>query len=327
MNSTIAKAPLLSVVIPTCERPQFLSRAIDSALQAAPNGDVEVIIVPNGPDESWKSVAKKYRENPRISWTPIETPHANAARNHGMQAARGEYIRFLDDDDYYYPEQAKLQLVNLIEREGDLSFGDIYSVDIETNQKKKMEQLQTDDYYSAVLSPTHSSFPGALVYKRSLTKGLAWDVSVNKNQDVYWAMLLCKSRDMRTVRFDGVVAAWVQHRLPRVSKGHHPAPVYKQTAKNILELVDRLEEKGKLTQERSQSAADYLWKCIHAGIMYDPCYWITIAKRTEKIYPNRNPNTKLYKNKLVRALNPLIVEVLNIPWRWMKVFFGHKYTL
>ena len=55
-----SKTPLLSVVIPTHARPEFLPRAIDSALQAGPEGGVEVIVVPNGGDQAWRAVAEAY---------------------------------------------------------------------------------------------------------------------------------------------------------------------------------------------------------------------------------------------------------------------------
>ncbi|MDU7564520.1 MAG: glycosyltransferase, partial [Acinetobacter baumannii] len=55
------RSPLLSVVIPTFGRPEFLTRAIDSALQAVVNNsEVEVIVVPNGKDDSWREIAEIY---------------------------------------------------------------------------------------------------------------------------------------------------------------------------------------------------------------------------------------------------------------------------
>src|SRR3546814_8013731 len=70
--NAVKKKPLLSVIIPTYKRPQYLPRAINSAVQAAPDGDVEVIVVPNGPDDSWKNVAKKYQSEPRVQWRSEE---------------------------------------------------------------------------------------------------------------------------------------------------------------------------------------------------------------------------------------------------------------
>lgn len=319
--------PLLSIIIPTHGRPQFLPRAIDSALRAAPDGDVEVIVVPNGPDESWKAAAERYRKDSRVQWHAISTPHANAARNHGMKQATGTYIRFLDDDDYLYPQAACEQLTALISKAADLSFANIDSIEDTGSSIKTLNQINTDDYVTAALSPAHLTQPTAFAYRRSLIQSLAWNPSVMKRQDVYWVMSLCKKQEIKSVRFDKVVGAWVQHELPRVSKGHHRSTVSTETAKHIIELVESLSEQGRLTESRSQAASDHLWQCIHHGIMYAPKHWIGIATYAQSLAPGRHPGTRMYQSKLIGRLNPLFVELAIIPLRWIRVLLGHEYSV
>ena len=56
--------PLVSIVIPTCGRPQFLVEAIASALDDL--GDrVEVVVVPNGPGEEWREALRPYAADRR----------------------------------------------------------------------------------------------------------------------------------------------------------------------------------------------------------------------------------------------------------------------
>ncbi len=101
--------PLVSIIIPTHNRPHFLPRAVDSALAGMPAGEVEVIVVPNGPDESWKQSLLPYKHNSSVRVIPITAANANIARNTGLAAANGEFVRFLDDDDYLIPEGAVKQ--------------------------------------------------------------------------------------------------------------------------------------------------------------------------------------------------------------------------
>lgn len=310
--------PLLSVIIPTYNRAHFLPRAIDSALGSAPDGNVEVIVVPNGSDVSWKVIAESYRSDPKVRWHPIKTGHANIARNVGMREATGTYIRFLDDDDYLYPSSASEQLIRLVECGADLSFGDIDFVDEINQSKKVLKQIETDDYYVSLLSPIHSKQPTSLVYLRSALFGSEWDPSIDRNQDVYWMMSLCESKELRTVRFSKTVGAWVQHALPRTSTAHDPWTVSKETAERVLQLTRMLERRGTLTQARAQAAADSLWRCLHNGAMYDPFYWIDVAKQARTLACGRTPGTPLYNINFVSAFDPLIVEFLIIPWRWIK---------
>ena len=103
--------PIISVVIPTFRRPALLNYAISSALTAAPDGDVEVIAVPNGPDDSWKSVAQTFADDGRVKWYELAIGNACGARNYGLTKAQGKYVRFLDDDDYLYPAAAEQLMI------------------------------------------------------------------------------------------------------------------------------------------------------------------------------------------------------------------------
>lgn len=106
---------LVSVVIPTYRRSDMLTRAIDSVLgQTYTN--VECIVVNDnivGDEHSlvlYKNL-KAYENDPRFRFLEQEK-HINgaAARNVGIRAARGEYIAFLDDDDYWEKEKLQMQV-------------------------------------------------------------------------------------------------------------------------------------------------------------------------------------------------------------------------
>src|SRR5690348_7668220 len=97
--------PLVSVIVPTRRRPKFLPIAVRSALEGMGN-EVEVIVVPNGDDDSWKQSMAAFNADGRVRIRSIAEADANLARNHGMSMARGKYLRFLDDDDYLLPAAA-----------------------------------------------------------------------------------------------------------------------------------------------------------------------------------------------------------------------------
>lgn len=93
---------LISVIIPTYNRQEFLIEAIDSVLkQKYPN--IEIIIIDdNSSDETEERVNKRYSEFSNIYYYKNKVnmgPGYN--RLLGFNKANGEYIIFLDDDDYY----------------------------------------------------------------------------------------------------------------------------------------------------------------------------------------------------------------------------------
>ena len=122
--------PIVSVIIPTANRPHWLPRAIDSALAGMKLGEVEVIVVPNGPDESWRETLRSYERNSAVRVVTVRESNGNIARNTGLAESKGEFVRFLDDDDYLIPEGA-IRQYELIETSGvDVVSASIQLVDV-----------------------------------------------------------------------------------------------------------------------------------------------------------------------------------------------------
>lgn len=89
---------MISVVIPTCRRPDLLARCLDllaPGLQTLPADQYEVIVTDDGEPTIERFLAEKYSW---VSWGsgPRRGPAAN--RNAGARRARGEWLAFTDDD-------------------------------------------------------------------------------------------------------------------------------------------------------------------------------------------------------------------------------------
>ena len=96
---------LLSIIIPTYNRPQLLQRAVNSAL-AQTIEDFEVIVV-----DDCSSEPVNLLEHPRLRILRLtENKGVSAARNIGARAAKGRWISYLDDDDELLPNMAQVSL-------------------------------------------------------------------------------------------------------------------------------------------------------------------------------------------------------------------------
>ena len=101
--------PKVSVIIPTCNRPELLSRAIKSVLSQIYQ-DFEIIVVDDGDKRSAENVVRQFKDN-RIKYIKhVERKGGAAARNTGIKAAQGEFIAFLDDDDEWLPKKLEIQM-------------------------------------------------------------------------------------------------------------------------------------------------------------------------------------------------------------------------
>jgi len=93
--------PVVSVVIPTHNRGSLLRAALDS-VQSQTFVDYEVIVVDDGSTEDIAAAIAGHGTRPRLITLSIQSGPA-AARNRGIEAARGRWIAFLDSDDLWTP--------------------------------------------------------------------------------------------------------------------------------------------------------------------------------------------------------------------------------
>ncbi|MBX7142821.1 MAG: glycosyltransferase [Oligoflexia bacterium] len=98
-----ATAPLVSVIVPTFNRPDRLQEALKSIL-AQTMQDFEIIVV-NDCGQDVSELVTKLDPKGRIHYLVHQQNKGLAgSRNTGLHAARGKYIAYLDDDDLFYPE-------------------------------------------------------------------------------------------------------------------------------------------------------------------------------------------------------------------------------
>ena len=161
--------PKISVVIPVYNVERYLAECVDSVLEQT-MGDFEIILVDDGATDSSGAMCDDYAaRDPRVRVIHRPNGGLSAARNTGLDAAAGEYVYFLDSDDYIAPNTLQ-KLHALAEREGaDVVFFDawVFFTDCEPDPKvyqyhrsrdygckpgREMlpELLDTDEYRTAV---------------------------------------------------------------------------------------------------------------------------------------------------------------------------------
>lgn len=91
---------MISVIIPVYNAEPYLNRCIDSVLASA-YSDFEIILVNDGSTDRSPDICRAYaRNDSRVVFLSQENRGVSAARNRGLEAARGEWIVFLDSDDF-----------------------------------------------------------------------------------------------------------------------------------------------------------------------------------------------------------------------------------
>lgn len=114
------RTPLISVIIPVYNVEKYLHRCLDSVI-AQTYQNLEIICVDDGSiDDSGKICDQYAVRDARIKVIHQENQGLSAARNRGLDAAEGEYIAFVDSDDYILEGMYKKMLDKLLDYSVDL---------------------------------------------------------------------------------------------------------------------------------------------------------------------------------------------------------------
>ena len=101
---------MISVVIPSYNGAETLFQAIDSVLCQTTKTPLEILVIDDNSTDDTLEKMGRYGENDRVRYIRNETNKgASASRNRGVQLAKGDYIAFLDADDYWDPEKLEKQ--------------------------------------------------------------------------------------------------------------------------------------------------------------------------------------------------------------------------
>lgn len=155
------KMPLFSVIIPTYNRGELIYPTLDSVLSQSER-DFELIVVDDGSTDGTWDVLQRYsndRGDARLSLIHRKNGGTTAARNTGIEAAKGRYVALLDHDDLWFTWTLESHR-RAIERFGEPSFcaGSVVARDLKTLKLETIprEELAMQEFADFLASPVES---------------------------------------------------------------------------------------------------------------------------------------------------------------------------
>jgi len=188
--------PIVSVIIPTYNRAHLIGRAIKSVLKQSYQ-DFEVIVVDDGSMDNTEEVIKEFQEqDKRIRYIKHEKNQGGAVvRNTGINAAKGEYIGLLDDDDEWLTEKLEKQVIKFQKSSGKIGviYGGFFYVS-EKSGEIMSEIIPTlrGNIYSNLLESCILGSPTPLIKKKCFQKAGFFDETLLSCQD--WDMWIRLSK-------------------------------------------------------------------------------------------------------------------------------------
>lgn len=214
--------PRVSIIVPTHNRADFLQGTLDSVL-AQTFDDFEILVVDDGSTDDTAACVRAFSDT-RVQLIQQSQQERAAARNNGIEHARGEYLAFLDDDDLWQPDFLARTIDAFTSPQLGVVYGGWSFIDARSEPLPEAPHLPQirgtgrDDFFRACFFPTSA----ALVRRARLDQVGAFDASLVPVED--WDLWLRMA--IRGIEFNFVPAPLLRYRL------------HEQNSTNALERVE-----------------------------------------------------------------------------------------
>jgi glycosyltransferase involved in cell wall biosynthesis len=254
---------IVSVIVPVYNRAGMIGATLDSALEAASGLPIEVVVVDDASTDDTASAVIARRDD-RIRLVRLaENGGQSAARNHGIDAARGTYVKFLDSDDLLLPGQLAAE-VRVMDEGADIvasGWCDGYPDGRRVCYDAPVFDSIVDDVLAGRAVPTSS----ALYRRQGATR---WDTKLRKLDDWdYFCQAALGAQRITTIpgyayvmQHHGGTRATDTTMLLNAREHHHI----------LHKIEDRLEREGRLTPARRRRLAQYYYKELRVLCLHDP---------------------------------------------------------
>ena len=178
---------LVSVIVPCFNAERWLTEAIDSCLhQTYPR--IEIIVIDDGSTDNSLQIIQRYGD--RLIWETGINRGGNTARNRGLALSTGDYIQYLDADDYLLPNKIERQVQFLEATVADIVYGDLRYQHHLTNG----EILREDANLLGIPAPHRDVLECLLIYgnlspspylfrRKAILASEGWDERLKASQD------------------------------------------------------------------------------------------------------------------------------------------------
>ena len=192
-----------SVVIPLYNKAEHIQRSIDSVL-AQKIQDFEIIVINDGSTDGGEKIVKRYTDT-RIKIIDQKNSGVSEARNRGILIAKGEYVAFLDADDFWFPDYL-VTIKSLVKRFPQSGvFATAYKVKEPNGKYYKVNfapippypwEGVIENYFECLASGNYSVRTSAVCVKKNIFEKVGlFDTSLRMGEDIdMWIRLFLNSK-------------------------------------------------------------------------------------------------------------------------------------
>lgn len=275
----------ITVVIPTYNRLWSLPQAVDSCRSAG--CDVEIIVVDDGStDGTWEWLQSQ------SDLVAIRTENwgKDWAVQRAMESASGDYVRFLDSDDWLAPQANRDQLDIARQTGADIVVAGYEDHDDATGVRHVNEWVDSDDFIAQQLGEVWSSHYSAFLFRRALVHDIPHrqDFALRDDRLFILEVAMRKPR-LAVYRQPGFVHRRHGHERLQYTAGFKRDLGYWTYISIFRKVLAILEAQGELTLRRKRAAIGVLWPNVRTFAKAYPAEAAEIVDWIYRLDPEFEP--------------------------------------
>ncbi|WGV25758.1 glycosyltransferase family 2 protein [Halotia branconii] len=292
---------LVSVIIPCFNAEKWVAEAIDSCLKQT-YSDIEIIVIDDGSTDNSLEIIKSYGN--QIIWQTLLHKGGNYARNRGLYLAKGEYIQYLDADDYILPEKIERQVNFLEATDADVVYGDWRHQRHLPNGSIFLGKIEISEMQTDILASLLANWWVALaafLYKRTAVENSdGWDETLPAAQDRDF-LLSVVMNNHKVVYQSGCYSIYRRYGSVTVSTSSKSR--WLKSHYLVLEKVERkLLQNNQLSMQYRHALAKSYFELARESLSIDYSQYLSFLEETLALFPEFKANSKRPVYKLVQDI-------------------------
>lgn len=291
---------LVSVIIPCFNAEKWLAEAIDSCLEQT-YSNIEIIVIDDGSTDNCLEIIKSYGD--KIIWQSFPHKGGNYARNKGFDLSKGDYIQYLDADDYILPEKIEKQVRFLEETGADVVYGDWrHQRHLSDGSSFIMENIEISEAHADILASLLANWwvaLAALLYKRTAVKNSGgWDETLTaaQDRDFFLSVVMNGAKVVYQPGCDSIYRRYGSVTVSTSSKNRWLKSHYL-----VLEKVERqLLQMNKLSMKYRHALAKSYFELARESLFVDYPQYLIFLEEALALFPEFKTNSKRAAYKVVQ---------------------------
>lgn len=240
MEERLTTGPVISVIVPVYNASRYLTACLDSVRRQSFD-DFEVLLIDDGSTDGSGDICEKYcAEDPRFIVVHQANKGSSEARNRGLELSKGQYIAFVDADDWIDDDHLLVLLESIKEKDADLLISAFYYGE-DSYQDNMPSSFSTKSIIKEDLAgPLHAGVWTQLVKKTLIEENRIRFPKYSFFEDMYFS--ICLLQYTSRIAYNGQATYHYRYNVQSLTNENDPAgrvQRFLEATNNLTAVFDR----------------------------------------------------------------------------------------